>query len=74
MDRHTTAPTSDGVSRYYLLDALRGVAAFAILLWHYQHFQYYYGEAVYQPQRQPFSNALYILYTAGDAAVYCSVF
>jgi len=57
--------------RLYSLDALRGLAALAIVFWHWQHmfFNPALGRVVYDRAAQPFYHAFYYLYNFGDRAV-----
>lgn len=61
-------PTSQ---RLHALDALRGVAALAVVFWHWQHF--FFVGSLPDPQfvrtDQPFYRALQIFYLHGDLAV-----
>ena len=53
------------------LDVARGIAAFAVVLWHWQHF-FYDGDAVspaFVRGRQPLYSALRAFYDRGDQAV-----
>lgn len=57
-------------NKIYSLDVLRGLAALAVVFWHWQHF-FYIGDS---PKgiifdRQPFYDYLTILYKHGDSAV-----
>lgn len=60
------------VSRYELLDIIRGGAAFAVILWHWKHF-YFIGDngfaENYEKTKQPFYDALFPLYNYGGIAV-----
>lgn len=57
-------------NKIYSLDVLRGLAALAVVFWHWQHF-FYIGDSpkgiIFE--NQPFYNSLTILYKHGDAAV-----
>src|SRR5271166_4052924 len=57
--------------RLYSLDALRGVAALAVVLWHWQHFYAISGawQAGWQRSAQPFYPVLKPFYFVGWAAV-----
>ncbi|MEN4216247.1 acyltransferase [Serratia marcescens] len=57
-------------NKIYSLDILRGVAALAVVFWHWQHF-FYVGDSAKDVvfENQPFYNSLTILYKHGDAAV-----
>ena len=59
------------MKRLHALDTLRGVAALAIVIWHWQHFYAVSGvwQAGWQRTAQPFYWALKPLYDAGWAAV-----
>jgi peptidoglycan/LPS O-acetylase OafA/YrhL len=59
------------VKRLHSLDALRGVAALSVVVWHWQHFFALTGDYPYRWQRagQPFFWALKPLYGAGWMAV-----
>ena len=59
------------MKRLYALDTLRGVAALAIVIWHWQHFYAISGEWAEDWNRaaQPFYAMLKPLYDAGWAAV-----
>lgn len=64
------APASDR-AHYHAVDFLRGVAAFAVLVWHYKHF---YLEGVgattlADPSTQPFYAVLWPFYQGGYLAV-----
>jgi peptidoglycan/LPS O-acetylase OafA/YrhL len=71
--RRLSSPPQDCQPRhYYWLDLVRGCAALAILVWHYQHF--YYQTAgrnpiVYDRDVQPFYSVLSLLYDDGYFAV-----
>ena len=60
-----------GLKRLYSLDALRGVAALSIVIWHWQHFFAVSGtwQAGWQRDSQPFYWLLKPLYLEGWAAV-----
>lgn len=57
--------------RFYALDALRGVAALCVVVWHWQHFFFIGSNAapVVQAAQQPFGCLLKIFYTNGALAV-----
>jgi len=59
------------VKRLYSLDALRGVAALSVVLWHWQHFFAISGawQPGWQRAQEPFYQALRPFYDAGPAAV-----
>jgi peptidoglycan/LPS O-acetylase OafA/YrhL len=61
----------DGATRLYSLDALRGVAALSVVIWHWQHFYALTGtwQAVWHREDQPFYWLLKPLYLEGWAAV-----
>jgi peptidoglycan/LPS O-acetylase OafA/YrhL len=71
--RGLASPPQNCQSRhFYWLDLVRGFAALAILVWHYQHF--YYQTAgrnpiVYDRDVQPFYGVLALLYNEGYFAV-----
>ena len=52
--------------RFYLLDALRGLAALSIVLWHWQHF---FPAESFRPERQPLYPLLVLFYSNGSRAV-----
>src|ERR1700743_3406757 len=60
-----------GMKRLYALDALRGLAALSVVVWHWQHFYALSGtwQTGWQRASQPFFWALQPLYDAGWAAV-----
>ncbi len=60
-----------GAKRLYALDALRGLAALAVVVWHWQHFYALDGlwPHAWHPQAQPFFAVLKPLYTQGLVAV-----
>lgn len=61
----------DKNQRYHLLDILRGIAAFAVLIWHYQHFfTLNEARATFSISSQPFFWLLKPFYTYGHIAVY----
>lgn len=57
-------------NKIYSLDVLRGLAALAVVFWHWQHF-FYIGDSpkgiIFE--KQPFYDYLTILYKHGDSAV-----
>jgi Predicted acyltransferases len=55
---------------FYSLDALRGLAALAVVCWHWQHF-FYQGQALkeFSMASQPFYRVLSLFYNSGDRAV-----
>ena len=63
---------NQGAPRYlHSLDVARGIAAFAVVLWHWQHF-FYDGDAVsaaFVRERQPLHALLGAFYDRGDQAV-----
>lgn len=56
--------------RLYSLDALRGIAALSVVLWHWQHF-FYVGASPqgFEAARQPLFSMLTLFYTHGARAV-----
>jgi len=60
-----------GLKRLYSLDALRGLAALSVVVWHWQHFYAISGtwQAGWQRDSQPFFGLLKPLYLDGWAAV-----
>jgi len=56
------------VRRFYLLDALRGVAALSVVVWHWQHF-YPQGAMPFHRAEQPYFWLLLPLYREGPRAV-----
>ena len=59
------------IKHYYLLDVIRGVAAFVILFWHYQHFFWNGTERVeFNKEEQPLYLIFYSFYNYGHVAVY----
>ena len=55
---------------FYSLDALRGLAALAVVCWHWQYFFYVgFQPAGFRQERQPFFALLHPLYTDGWRAV-----
>ena len=56
--------------RAYSLDVLRGLAALAVVFWHWQHFFYTVGNpGEFSVQHQPFFHYFSVLYTHGLLAV-----
>ena len=57
--------------RFHSLDVLRGLAALAVVLWHWQHF--FYGssglEPGFQRDQQPLFDVLFLFYRNGGLAV-----
>ncbi len=67
-----STPNAPPVRRFYWVDVVRGCAALAILVWHYQHF--YFQTAgrnpiVYDRDVQPLHSLLWIFYEEGYFAV-----
>ena len=65
-----TEPRAAFPRHIYSLDALRGLAALGVVLWHWQHF--FYGgprPEGFVVERQPFFGAFALLYTDGWRAV-----
>lgn len=60
------------IQRFYLLDILRGLASFSVLIWHYQHFFFRNCKLPARFDRgiQPGYVILKPLYEHGDLAVY----
>lgn len=60
-------------SHFYLLDLLRGLAALAVVIWHYQHFFFEPPPATlpgnFVRSLQPFYGVLSLFYTEGSRAV-----
>jgi len=52
--------------RFYSLDVLRGVAALAIVFWHWQHFHWVHGVPLVRPMERIF----FLFYGGGWLAVY----
>ena len=62
---HRSAP-----ERFHSLDVLRGIAAFSVVLWHWQHFFFFGTEpGKVDLARLPFYEWISILYTKGLLAV-----
>lgn len=57
--------------RLYLLDALRGVAALAVVFWHWQHFSFdgYSLPADFSRETQPLFAVFFLVYRNGSLAV-----
>jgi len=51
------------------LEALRFIAALAVVVWHYQHFSFSNGSSHLLFERQPFFSSLYYFYKYGYAGV-----
>jgi peptidoglycan/LPS O-acetylase OafA/YrhL len=67
MNNHATSPR-----RLHSLDALRGVAALAVVFWHWQHF-FFSGTALaagFNKEAQPFYEVFKIFYQHGALGVY----
>lgn len=64
-----TATGVDGVIRFYSLDALRGIAALSVVMYHWIHFFYVGTAPHYDISRAPFFGILYLAYTQGWLAV-----
>ncbi len=56
--------------RFFSLDALRGIAALAVVFWHWQHF-FYHGtvRGEFAKLRQPFYQVFFLFYDKGWMAV-----
>ena len=64
-------PIKPTLHRFYSLDVLRGTAALGVVLWHWQHF-FYSGTKLgrmYDVEKLPFSEFLFVFYTNGWLAV-----
>ncbi|MFN8059048.1 MAG: acyltransferase [Vicinamibacterales bacterium] len=59
-----------GPERLHSLDALRGIAALSVVLWHWQHF-FFTGTSpgLYDKAALPFASVLYLFYAQGLQAV-----
>ncbi|GLK88098.1 acyltransferase family protein [Pseudomonas turukhanskensis] len=56
--------------RFYSLDFIRGVAALAVVFWHWQHFFFQGSTFVpYEMEQQPFYNLFFLFYQTGWLAV-----
>jgi len=67
----TMRPATQIASRFHMLDALRGIAALAVVFWHWQHF-FYVGTlapAGFDPRVQPFFGVFKLFYLQGAVAV-----
>lgn len=67
----TMTSTSNRPARLYSLDALRGLAALAIIFWHWQHF-YFSGAtppANFSIPSQPLYSLFFLFYRSGHLAV-----
>jgi len=58
----------ESARRFYLLDALRGIAALSVVVWHWQHF-YPQGAMPFHRAEQPYFWLLLPLYREGPRAV-----
>jgi len=71
--RRLTSPLAPlGGAYFHWIDAIRGCAAVAILVWHYQHFYFRSGgdnPTGFQHELQPFYGPLTVLYQHGYFAV-----
>jgi peptidoglycan/LPS O-acetylase OafA/YrhL len=68
MHETSTTPPAD---KLLGLEALRSIAAFAVLIWHYQHFAYAAGmPADFAKTRLPFYSLLYPFYQTGNFGVW----
>lgn len=60
-------------NRFYLLDAARGIAAFSVVIWHYQHFYYEPTKELpitFSRSDQPFYKIFWLFYEHGGVAVH----
>ncbi len=63
--------TTKKIKYFYWIDCLRGVAALAVLVWHYQHFYFIKtANALANRSSQPFYEVLNIFYNYGRHAVF----
>jgi peptidoglycan/LPS O-acetylase OafA/YrhL len=64
--------TQNQIQRFYLLDILRGLASFSVLIWHYQHFFFESSKPRpgFNSAEQPGYLVLKPFYEYGDFAVY----
>ena len=72
MVKHPRLTASGVGEHFYVIDLMRGLAAIAILVWHYQHFFFPQAETrlpVASRQIQPLYSALMPLYEYGSYAV-----
>ena len=72
MVKHPRLTASGVGEHFYVIDLMRGLAAIAILVWHYQHFFFPQAETrlpVTSRQIQPLYSALMPLYEYGSYAV-----
>jgi peptidoglycan/LPS O-acetylase OafA/YrhL len=63
--------TRGSLQRLYTLDALRGIAALAVVFWHWQHFSMnrYALKTTFQREAQPLYGAFSVFYEHGALAV-----
>lgn len=61
--------TSGNVTRLHLLDFMRGIAALAVVFWHWQHLYPDFGTPEFDRTAQPFYSVLFPLYESGWMAV-----
>lgn len=63
-------PHQNTIERFYSLDVLRGIAAFSLVFWHWQHF-FFSGTnpGTFDVTRLPFFEWVFVLYTKGWLAV-----
>jgi len=72
MVKHPRSLSSGVSDHFYVIDLLRGLAAIAILVWHFQHFFFPQAETrlpVSERHIQPLYNYLMPLYEYGSYAV-----
>jgi peptidoglycan/LPS O-acetylase OafA/YrhL len=65
-------PTAHQASaRLYSLDVLRGIAAFAVVFWHWQHFSYdgTKPDPTFRREEQPLYDVFFLFYNSGGSAV-----